>query len=66
MNLDQTALVEDFIIPEIELNDIKNINQLPLAKRWLTCSESEALKATSDGLPVVTTYVGNWYGVLKD
>lgn len=65
MNMEQTILVEDFILPEVELSDIKNYDSIPMVTKWLTCSEWEAERAAHEGQPVVMTHAGNWYGVMS-
>lgn len=65
MNIEQTILVEDFILSDIELSDIKNYESIPMVEKWLTCSDTEAEKASHEGSPVVMTHAGNWYGVLR-
>lgn len=64
-NMEQTTLVEDFILPEVELNEIDNYHRIPEVKAWFVCSVKNAKKAAKDGLPVIRTHVGNWYGRLS-
>ncbi|KIT04774.1 hypothetical protein H327_06935, partial [Vibrio parahaemolyticus 3324] len=48
--MEQTTLVEDFILPEVELNEIDNYHRIPEVKAWLGCSMKNAKKAAKDGL----------------
>ncbi|EGQ9806939.1 hypothetical protein ACWOYR_003148 [Vibrio parahaemolyticus] len=63
--MEQTTLVEDFILPEVELNEIDNYHRIPEVKAWFVCSMKNAKKAAKDGLPVIPTHAGNWYGRLS-
>ncbi|HHX8536174.1 TPA: hypothetical protein ACVO0U_003058 [Vibrio alginolyticus] len=63
--MEQTALVEDFILPEVGLSDIENYDLIPKVKQWFVCSERNAKKAAQKGLPVVKTHAGNWYGIIN-
>ncbi|EJG0731347.1 hypothetical protein R6233_002510 [Vibrio parahaemolyticus] len=63
--MEQTTLVEDFILPEVELNEIDNYHRIPEVKAWFVCSMKNAKKAAKYGLPVIRTHAGNWYGRLS-
>ncbi|KIT01593.1 hypothetical protein H324_06885, partial [Vibrio parahaemolyticus 846] len=43
--MEQTTLVEDFILPEVELNEIDNYHRIPEVKAWFVCSMKNAKKA---------------------
>jgi hypothetical protein len=62
--MEQTILVQDFILPEVALSDIENYDLIPQVNMWLTCSEIAAKKAAKRGIPVVKTHAGCWYGTV--
>ncbi|RCU43815.1 hypothetical protein DU002_18210 [Corallincola holothuriorum] len=63
--MDQTMLVEDFVLDSIGLESLHNGKRIPQVKRWVSCSAGEAAKTIAMGLPAITLYAGCWRGELS-